>query len=106
MARQKPTLLFTGVALQSQPLTEEKPIRLSRHAEDYCDIRGFTADEVEQVIRTTVWLEAGRNSRMECRKDFPYNLWNGKRYVTKQVRPVFVEEPEEIVVITVYTYYF
>jgi len=44
---------------------------------------------------------------MECRKDFPYNqVWNGKRYATKQVRPGFVEEPEEIVVITVYTYYF
>jgi len=25
---------------------------------------------------------------------------------TKQVRPVFVEEDEEIVVVTVYTYYF
>jgi len=27
-------------------------------------------------------------------------------YVTKQVRPVFVEEAMEIVVVTVYTYYF
>lgn len=39
--------------MQSQALTEEKPIRLSRHAEGYCDIRGFVVDEVEQVIRTT-----------------------------------------------------
>ena len=31
--------------------------------------------------------------------------WNGKVYATKQVRPVFVEEAGEIVVITVYTYY-
>ena len=44
---------------------------------------------------------------MECRKDFPYNAtWNGKPYRTKQVRPVFVEEIAEILVVTVYTYYF
>ena len=32
--------------------------------------------------------------------------WNGKFYATKRVRPIFVDEPEEIVVITVYTYFF
>ena len=32
--------------------------------------------------------------------------WNGKTYATKQVRPVFVEEAAEVVVVTVYTYYF
>ena len=31
---------------------------------------------------------------------------NGRRYATKQVRPVFVEEAGEIVVVTVYVYYF
>ena len=31
---------------------------------------------------------------------------NGKIYAIKQVRPIFVEEAAEIVVITVYTYYF
>jgi hypothetical protein len=40
-------------------------------------------------------------------EDFPFGQdWNGKVYATKQVRPVFVDEPGEIVVITVYTYYF
>jgi len=33
-------------------------------------------------------------------------IWNGKHYTTKQVRPIFVEEPHEIVVVTVYVYYF
>ena len=38
--------------------------------------------------------------------DFPFGRkWNGKFYETKQVRPVFVEEEMEIVVVTVYTYY-
>ncbi len=39
--------------------------------------------------------------------DFPYGrLWNGTTYSTKRVRPIFVDEAEEIVVITVYTYYY
>jgi hypothetical protein len=31
--------------------------------------------------------------------------WNGKIYATKEVRPIFVEETDEIVVVTVYTYF-
>lgn len=39
--------------------------------------------------------------------EFPFRAtWNGKWYATKRVRPVFVELPWEIVVVTVYTYYF
>jgi hypothetical protein len=39
--------------------------------------------------------------------NFPFGKeWNGKVYNTKQVRPIFVEEADEIVVVTVYTYYF
>ena len=33
-------------------------------------------------------------------------VWNGTHYTTKQVRPIFVDEPDEIVVVTVYVYYF
>jgi hypothetical protein len=29
----------------------------------------------------------------------------GAVYATKQIRPIFVDEPEEIVVVTVYVYY-
>jgi len=31
--------------------------------------------------------------------------WHGIVYATKQIRPIFVDEPEEIVVVTVYVYY-
>jgi hypothetical protein len=45
--------------------------------------------------------------RLECRKNFAFEReWNGKMFATKQVRPIFVEEANEIVVVTVYTYYF
>jgi hypothetical protein len=83
-----------------------KPIRLSNHALRYATKRGFTVAEVEEAIRTSPW-GAAELGRLECRKDFPYGKeWNGKIYAIKQVRPMFVEEGGQIVVITVYTYYF
>jgi hypothetical protein len=83
-----------------------KPIRLSQHAMGYIVRRGFTVAEVEETIRTCSWQSAEMD-RMECRKDFRFNkAWNGKRFATKQVRPVFVEEATEIVVVTVYTYFY
>jgi len=83
-----------------------KPIRLSKHTLSYTAKRGFSAAEVEQAIRTSKW-GAAELGRLDCRKNFQFGGdWNGKIYTTKQVRPVFVEEAKEIVVITVYTYYF
>jgi hypothetical protein len=83
-----------------------KPIRLSTHAAGYLKRRGFTVAEVEEAIRTTQW-QVAELGRLECRKNFAFATeWNGRKYATKQVRPVFVEEADEIVVVTVYTYYF
>ena len=83
-----------------------KPIRLSEHALRYTSKRGFTIPEIEETIRTSPWMSA-ELGRLDCRRNFPYGKeWNGKVYATKQVRPIFVEEVGEIVVITVYTYYF
>jgi len=40
-------------------------------------------------------------------QDFAWNaIWNRKHYATKHVHPIFVEEPDEIVVVTIYVYYF
>lgn len=59
-----------------------------------------------EAIRTESWHPA-ESGRLECHKEFPFNSqWNGRHYATKQIRPVFVEEPNEIVVVTVYVYYF
>ena len=58
------------------------------------------------TIYTASWGPAERG-RCECRMDFSYGReWNGKFYATKRVRPVFVEEPNEILVMTAYVYYF
>ena len=82
-----------------------KPVRLSAHALSYIAKRGFTVAEVEDTIRAERW-EPAELGRMECRKAFSFNReWNKRFYATKAVRPIFVEEADEIVVVTVYTYY-
>jgi hypothetical protein len=83
-----------------------KSIRLSEHAKRQLEYRGATEDEVFDTIRSEQWgsVELGR---LDCRKNYSFNAeWNGKHYSTRQVRPIFVDEPEEIVVVTVYVYYF
>ena len=83
-----------------------KPIRLSAHALSYVERRGFTTAEVEAAIRGSPW-ERAELGRRQCHMDFPFGReWNGCCYATKQVKPVFVEEKDGIVVVTVYTYYF
>ena len=82
-----------------------KPIRLSAHALGYAAKRGFTSSEVEETIQSCPWKPA-ELGRLECTKSFAFKReWNGRTYATKQVRPIFVEAPDEIVVVTVYTYY-
>lgn len=83
-----------------------KKIRLSGHALKQLSFRGTTEEEIKETIRTKPWVPS-ELGRLECRKDFVYNgIWNGKYYATKQVRPIFVEEEAEIIVVTVYVYYF
>jgi hypothetical protein len=82
-----------------------KPIRLSAHALSYAKKRGFTVAEVEDTIRGGRW-EPAELGRIECRKTSPFNReWNNRMYASKEIRPIFVEEADEIVVVTVYTYY-
>ncbi|MBN1591733.1 MAG: hypothetical protein JW941_00630 [Candidatus Coatesbacteria bacterium] len=81
-------------------------IRFSAHARDNMQFRGAASDEVIEAIHLSEWgaAEAGR---YECRKNFEFGgIWNGKYYATKQVRPIFVQENDEIIIVTVYVYYF
>ena len=83
-----------------------KPIRFSGHARHQLRRRGVTEQEVIEAIRMSHWQPADRG-RLECRRDYVYGgEWNCRFYATKQVRPIFVEEADEIVVVTVYSYYF
>ena len=83
-----------------------KPIVFSRHALEQLSYRGAAEKEVQEAIQTCRWLPA-ELGRLECRKDFGYNQdWHKKFYQTKQVHPIFIEEAKEIVIVTVYVYFF
>ncbi len=82
------------------------PIRLSRHAHEQAAERGTDETEIVHVIRQGT-PEPAKKNRLKAKYTFPFGKeWNSKTYALKQVQPVFVEEEGEIVVITVYTYYF
>jgi hypothetical protein len=83
-----------------------KRIRLSKHAEEQAAERGATRPEMEEAVRKGSRESATRGREM-CRYNFVFNRkWQGKHYAIKQVAPVIKEELDEIIVITVYTFYF
>ncbi len=83
-----------------------KPIRMTKHAIEQCSERGATEDEVKIAIRNGV-AEPAKHGREQYRFNFDYHdFWQGSFYAIKQVAPVIKEEDDEIVVITVYTFYF
>lgn len=83
-----------------------KPIRLSAHAQEQAQRRGATAEEIVLAIEESEWT-AAEMERKQVEKVYYFGAnWNGKLYQYKKVRPIFVEENHEIIVVTVYTYYF
>jgi hypothetical protein len=83
-----------------------KPIRLSNHALIQCKERGVSIDEVIGTIRNGI-PEPAKKNRFQCKQNFQYNdFWFDSFYPIKQVSPVFVDEEFEIVVVTVFSYYF
>lgn len=83
-----------------------KPIRLTTHATQQCIERGASEAEVREAIEHGI-REPAKRGRFMCWLNFQYAaLWQDKFYAIKQVAPVAVEEQNEIVVVTVYTFYF
>ena len=83
-----------------------KHIRLCKHAEEQATERGASSREVEEAVRKGS-RESAIRGREICRYNFAFNRkWQGKYYAIKQVAPVIKEEANEVVVITVYTFYF
>lgn len=83
-----------------------KPIRLSGHARENLLYRGTSEEEVIATIRNSSWFPA-KEGRWEASKEYAFGKeWNGKIYKWKRVRPIFVEEIEGIVVVTVYVYFY
>lgn len=83
-----------------------KPIRLTRHAEERLAERGTTEAEVVEAVQKGQ-REPVKQGRELCRYNFAFDgIWQNKSYAIKQVAPVIKEEIDEVVVITVYTFYF
>jgi len=84
----------------------EKPIRLSGHAIEQCKERGVKIEEVIEAIENGS-QEPAKNNRIMSKLNFQYNdYWHDSFYSIKQVAPVFIEEEKEIVVFTIFSYYF
>jgi len=83
-----------------------KKIRFTKHALERLILRGTNETEVKEAI-TSGSREPAKNNRITCRLNFEFNsLWQGVHYQVKQVTPVIKEEDNQIIVITIYTYFF
>ena len=83
-----------------------KTIRLTNHAREQARERGASEAEVRNAV-TNGARQRAKHGRELCRYNFPYDQdWQGRHYRIKQVVPVIKEKTKEIVVITVYTFYF
>jgi hypothetical protein len=83
-----------------------KPIRFTNHALSQCIERGTNELEVTEAILNGN-QKLAKQGRLEYRYDFQFNReWQGRSYAIKRVSPIIAENETEIVVITVYTFYF
>lgn len=83
-----------------------KAIVFSQHALDQIRDRGASQEEVRLAIREGEETPA-KKERKAFRKNFHFgSKWKDKRYEVKQVMAIVVDEDEEIIVVTVYVFYF
>ena len=83
-----------------------KPIRLSHHAQWRCGMRGTNETEVKKAVTHGLRRKA-KKGRFEYRLSFQYNgVWRGRHYAIKQVAPIVIEKADELLVVTVLTYFF
>lgn len=95
-------LHFLGMSVRK---TREN-IKFTPHAMESLKKRGVSQEEVIETIKEAEHF-ATKLGRMECEREFCYNgEWHGKYYRTKKVRPVFKEEEDRILIVTVYAFYY
>ena len=83
-----------------------KIIRLTKHAQEQASERGANEAEIKEAIDKGS-REPAKYGRELCRYNFKFEKsWQGTHYPIKQVAPVIKEKSHEILVITVYTFYF
>jgi hypothetical protein len=81
-------------------------IKIHPHAVERMKERGTSADEVQKTIETGEKF-AARFDRTGFRRNFPFDgTWNKKKYTTKQVEVIAVNENEDWIAVTVLVKYF
>jgi hypothetical protein len=84
-----------------------KSIQFSEHAREQMVLRGAQEEEIRQAIQNEAWTPATRG-KWKAKRRFSFDKLstvNQKEYKFKEVEPVFAEETEAIVVVTVLVYY-
>ena len=82
------------------------PVEISLHASKQMEERGVSEEEVLITIRQGE-AEPGNLGRKIFKKNFQFGkIWRGRFYKIKQVIPVIAVEPDKLVVVTVYVFYF
>lgn len=85
-----------------------KPIYFSTHARERMLLRGAEEAEVIAAIRSGNWQPA-KQGKFSARIQLGFNqesLINQQFYAYKAVKPIFTEQPDRIIVVTVNVYYF
>ncbi|MBI4723089.1 MAG: DUF4258 domain-containing protein [Candidatus Stahlbacteria bacterium] len=86
-------------------IDSNKAIYFTKHSLMQMQNRKADKEEVENVIRKSLWKFAEKG-RFTASLSFPFNTEHfGRYYKTKEVVPIFIEEKDRIVVITVYTFF-
>lgn len=83
-----------------------KPVVFSDHALMRMNERGARKEDVLEAIRIGEHAPAQRGLgsyrlNLEFKRE-----WDGRYYGIQQVMPIVAEEPDRLVVVTVYTFYF
>ncbi len=83
-----------------------RTVVIEPHARERMSERGATEDEVAAAVAQGEMFPA-KFGRAGFRRNFAYDgLWRGRRYATKQVEVLAVEEDEHWVAITVIVKFF
>jgi hypothetical protein len=83
-----------------------KPIVFTAHARKRMAERGTREEDVREAVRIGE-RESAQRGLVLYRLNLEFNRdWDGRYYRMQQVAPVVAEEPDRLVVITVYTFYF
>jgi len=82
------------------------PIKISLHAKEQMLERGASEEEVKIAVQKGEKQEA-KKGRIIYKKNFQFNgHWREREYKIKQVSPVVAIDGDEIIVVTVYVFYF